>query len=257
MEYLVPLAIVLVIVIAVVVASRFMGRKGRALQDAEGPRPRTAKPTPRRPRATREMAEEASARLTPEAHRAVYSLIARQQVLNAVQAYRKATRSSLGQAAAAVAALAEFPQPSPDPVADGQPSAEEDIVESDPTRAEPERAEPTRAEPTPVEPEPAEPEPAEPEPAGPKPAGPASAGPEPVAPKPAVAAGTYRYRAIVSRGDEVREVASTRLNEEIFGRIRSLALSGDLDGAARLLRGHADVSEGDAREFVSMIGPDD
>jgi hypothetical protein len=237
MEYLVPLAIVLVIVIAVVVASRFMGRKGRALQDAEGPRPRTAKPTPRRPRATREMAEEASARLTPEAHRAVYSLIARQQVLNAVQAYRKATRSSLGQAAAAVAALAEFPQPSPDPVADGQPSAEEDIVESDPTRAEPERAEPERAEPTPVEP--------------------ATAGPEPVAPKPAVAAGTYRYRAIVSRGDEVREVASTRLNEEIFGRIRSLALSGDLDGAARLLRGHADVSEGDAREFVSMIGPVD
>jgi hypothetical protein len=237
MEYLVPLAIVLVIVIAVVVASRFMGRKGRALQDAEGPRPRTAKPTPRRPRATREMAEEASARLTPEAHRAVYSLIARQQVLNAVQAYRKATRASLGQAAAAVAALAEFPQPSPDPVADGQPSAEEDIVESDPTRAEPERAEPERAEPTPVEP--------------------ATAGPEPVAPKPAVAAGTYRYRAIVSRGDEVREVASTRLNEEIFGRIRSLALSGDLDGAARLLRGHADVSEGDAREFVSMIGPVD
>lgn len=247
MEYLVPLAIVLVIVIAVVVASRFMGRKGRALQDAEGPRPRTAKPTPRRPRATREMAEEASARLTPEAHRAVYSLIARQQVLNAVQAYRKATRSSLGQAAAAVAALAEFPQPSPDPVADGQPSAEEDIVESDPTRAEPERAEPERAEPTPVEPERAEPTPAES----------ATAGPEPVAPKPAVAAGTYRYRAIVSRGDEVREVASTRLNEEIFGRIRSLALSGDLDGAARLLRGHADVSEGDAREFVSMIGPVD
>lgn len=247
MEYLVPLAIVLVIVIAVVVASRFMGRKGRALQDAEGPRPRTAKPTPRRPRATREMAEEASARLTPEAHRAVYSLIARQQVLNAVQAYRKATRSSLGQAAAAVAALAEFPQPSPDPVADGQPSAEEDIVESDPTRAEPERAEPERAEPTPVEPERAEPTPVEP----------ATAGPEPVAPKPAVAAGTYRYRAIVSRGDEVREVASTRLNEEIFGRIRSLALSGDLDGAARLLRGHADLSEGDAREFVSMIGPVD
>lgn len=237
MEYLVPLAIVLVIVIAVVVASRFMGRKGRALQDAEGPRPRTAKPTPRRPRATREMAEEASARLTPEAHRAVYSLIARQQVLNAVQAYRKATRSSLGQAAAAVAALAEFPQPSPDPVADGQPSAEEDILESDPTRAEPESARPKPAGPTPVEP--------------------ATAGPEPVAPKPAVAAGTYRYRAIVSRGDEVREVASTRLNEEIFGRIRSLALSGDLDGAARLLRGHADVSEGDAREFVSMIGPVD
>ncbi|WP_171814315.1 hypothetical protein [Arthrobacter dokdonensis] len=237
MEYLVPLAIVLVIVIAVVVASRFMGRKGRALQDAEGPRPRTAKPTPRRPRATREMAEEASARLTPEAHRAVYSLIARQQVLNAVQAYRKATRSSLGQAAAAVAALAEFPQPSPDPVADGQPFADEDILEPGPESAVP--------------------KPAGAEPAGAEPAEPATAGPEPVAPKPAVAAGTYRYRAIVSRGDEVREVASTRLNEEIFGRIRSLALSGDLDGAARLLRGHADVSDGDAREFVSMIGPVD
>lgn len=215
MEYLVPLVIVLVIVIAVIVGARIMGRRGRAMQDAQGPRPRTAAPAQRRPRATREMAVEASAKLSPEAHRAVYSLIARQQVLNAVKAYRKATNSSLGQSAAAVAALAEFPQPLPEPVATEAPLVVKDILQAVP--------------------KPAEAKPAEPGPA----------------------AGAYRYRAIVSRGEEVREVASTRLNEEVFGRIRSLALSGDLDGAARLLRDHADISGDDAREFVSMIGPDE
>jgi hypothetical protein len=217
MEYLVPLVIVLVIVIAVIVGARVMGRRGRAMQDAQGPGPRTAAPAQRRPRATREMAVEASAKLSPEAHRAVYSLIARQQVLDAVKAYRKATNSSLGQSAAAVAALAEFPQPLPEPVAAEAPLLVEDILE---------------AVPKPAVPKPAEAKPAE-------------SGP---------AAGAYRYRAIVSRGEEVREVASTRLNEEVFGRIRSLALSGDLDGAARLLRDHADISGDDAREFVSMIG---
>ncbi|NVM93373.1 hypothetical protein [Arthrobacter wenxiniae] len=222
MEYLVPLVIVLVIVIAVIVGARVMGRRGRAMQDAQGPGPRTAAPAQRRPRATREMAVEASAKLSPEAHRAVYSLIARQQVLDAVKAYRKATNSSLGQSAAAVAALAEFPQPLPDPVAAEAPLLVEDILE---------------AVPKPAVPKPAVPKPAEAKPAEPGPA-----------------AGAYRYRAIVSRGEEVREVASTRLNEEVFGRIRSLALSGDLDGAAGLLRDHADISGDDAREFVSMIG---
>ncbi|PYI67834.1 hypothetical protein CVV68_08165 [Arthrobacter livingstonensis] len=205
MEYLVPLVVVLVIIIAVVVASRFMGRKGRALQDAAGPQPRTAKPPRGQPQATREVAAEASAKLTPEAHRAVYSFIARHQVLNAVKAYRKATNASLGQSAAAVAALAQFPQASPEPAATEVPLHVEDILKA----------------------------------------------------APAPAPGAYRYRAIVSRGDEVREVASTRLNEELFGQIRSLALSGDYDGAAGLLRDHADISPDDAREFVSMIAPEE
>ena len=67
----------------------------------------------------------------------------------------------------------------------------------------------------------------------------------------------YRYRAIVSRGEEVREVASTRLNEDIFQQIRSLALGGNYDDAAALLRRHADIAEDQAREFVSMIGPEE
>src|SRR5665213_1019975 len=114
MEYLVPLVIVLVIVIVVIWVARYTGRKGRALQDTATSKPEAATATRRGPQVTRELAAEASAKLTPEAHRAVYSLIARKQVLNAVQTYRKATGTSLGKSAAAVAAMAEFPQPSPE-----------------------------------------------------------------------------------------------------------------------------------------------
>ena len=67
----------------------------------------------------------------------------------------------------------------------------------------------------------------------------------------------YRYRAIVSRGEEIREVASTRLNEDIFRRIRELALSGDYESAARMLREHADIGVAEAKEFVSMIGTEE
>ena len=74
---------------------------------------------------------------------------------------------------------------------------------------------------------------------------------------PKAAANVYRFRAIVSQGDEVREVASTRLNAEIYAHIRQLALAGNYDGAARLLQDHADIGVAEAHEFVSMIGPDD
>ncbi|NKX55621.1 hypothetical protein [Arthrobacter mobilis] len=67
----------------------------------------------------------------------------------------------------------------------------------------------------------------------------------------------YRYRAIVSKGDEIREIASTRLNDEIFARIRETALSGDLPAAARLLREHSDAGEQEALEFVALIGPEE
>lgn len=63
----------------------------------------------------------------------------------------------------------------------------------------------------------------------------------------------YKYRAIVSRGDEVREIRSSRLNDENYGQIRALALSGKYDEAASMLREYADVSEGDALDFVTMI----
>ncbi len=237
MEYVVPLIIVLVIVLAVVVGSRLMGRRSRSVQaPAEEGRAQMHPPVQsagtkgqdkasRRGREiTREVAEEASARLTPESHQRVYSLIAQHQVLNAVKEYRKATHLGLGDAAAAVAALAEFPQPTPEPEPQ-VPSASESLTVDDIINA------------TPVA---------------------MTADPEakPSAAKPAATSG-YRYRAIVSRGEDVREVASTRLNEEIFGQIRRLALTGNYDGAAHLLREHADIGETEAHEFVSMITADE
>lgn len=214
MEYLVPLLIVVLVVVVVAVVARLMGRKARAAQGSTGTQSAEGTTRRRGREVTREMAQEASAKLSPEAHRSIYSLIARQQMLNAVQEYRKATKSGLGESAAAVAALAQFPQPSPEPavpVATETPLTVADIIAAAPVAA------------------------------------------QPLAPAPSA----YRYRAIVSRGDEVREVASTRLNEEIFAHIRTLARSGDYDAAASLLRDHADIGEADAREFVSMIGPED
>lgn len=232
MEYVVPLIIVLVIVLAVVVGSRLMGRRNRSVQaPAEEGRTQMHPPVQlagskgqdkasRRGREiTREVAEEASARLTPESHQRVYSLIAQHQVLNAVKEYRKATHLGLGDAAAAVAALAEFPQPTPE-VEPQVPGASEPLTVEDIITAAP-----------------------------------AARTAEPAA-KPAATSG-YRYRAIVSRGEDVREVASTRLNEEIFGQIRRLALTGNYDGAAGLLREHADIGETEAQEFVSMITADE
>lgn len=229
-----PLLILLVVVIVVVVAARLVGRRNRVPQDpshddisdsgasAPAGTPRAKPKGFRRGREiSRESAEEASARLTPESHQRVYSLIAQHQVLNAVQAYRKATRMGLGDSAAAVAALAQFPQPSPEgamPTVRETPLTVEDIMQAAPE------------------------------------AGTAAADAQP---QPAATPKTYRYRAIVSRGEDVREVASTRLNEDIFRHIRDLAQSGNYDGAARLLRDHADIGETDAQEFVSMIGPED
>lgn len=211
MEYLVPMLIVVLVVIVVTVVAWLMGRKTRPSQNAANSVPAGGNAKRHGREITREMAQEASAKLTPETHQSVYSLIARQQVLNAVKAYRSATGTSLGESAAAVAALAQFPQPSPAPAvasATESPLTVADIVAAAPVPA--------------------------------------------VAPAPHA----YRYRAIVSQGEEVREVASTRLNEEIFGHVRALAQSGDYDGAARLLRDHADIGEEDAKEFVSMIEPD-
>lgn len=258
MEYVVPLVIVLVIVIVVIAGARFMGRRGtqtqgRAQQHSpgqeqgqeqrQGPHsvhdrnrdsvssaPEAARKRSRN-EITREDAQEASARLSPEAHRRVYALIAQHQVLNAVKEYRKATKTGLGDAAAAVAALAQFPQPTPEPATPAQFPQHEPTTQTAPSIKE----------------------------------GPLtvddiiSATPSVATPAtPAVAAtGSYRYRAIVSQGNEVREVASTRLNAEIYGQIRQLALSGNHDEAVRLLRDHSDVGEAQALEFVSMIGPDE
>jgi hypothetical protein len=248
MEYVVPLIIVLVIVIAVVAASRLLGRRGRSQQANRGgsasapasPRPKVAKGNRE---ITRENAEAASARLTPEAHRRVYSLIAQHQVLNAVKEYRKATSLGLGDSAAAVAALAQFPQATPHAVV---PRAE---VLAEPQGPEPKERRLTVEDIINAAPEPRVTESHAVQHAVPEPT---EAGPQPVA-----TPSTYRYRAIVSQGGDVREVASTRLNEQIFRQIRDLALAGNYDGASRLLRDHADIGETEAQEFVAMIDPED
>ncbi|MEO5778456.1 hypothetical protein [Arthrobacter oryzae] len=63
----------------------------------------------------------------------------------------------------------------------------------------------------------------------------------------------YRYRAIASKGDVTREVSSNMLNDEIYGRIRTLARSGDTEGAVRALTRHSDISTKQAREFIALL----
>ncbi|RKO22610.1 hypothetical protein D7Z96_13685 [Pseudarthrobacter phenanthrenivorans] len=63
----------------------------------------------------------------------------------------------------------------------------------------------------------------------------------------------YRYRAIASKGDVTREVSSNMLNDEIYGRIRTLARSGDTEAAAIALTRHSDISMKQAREFIALL----
>jgi hypothetical protein len=63
----------------------------------------------------------------------------------------------------------------------------------------------------------------------------------------------YRYRAIASKGDVTREVSSNMLNDEIYGRIRTLARSGDTEAAATALSKHSDISMKQAREFIALL----
>ena len=64
---------------------------------------------------------------------------------------------------------------------------------------------------------------------------------------------SYRYRAIASKGDVTREVSSNMLNDEIYGRIRTLARSGDTEAAATALTRHSDISMKQAREFIALL----
>lgn len=63
----------------------------------------------------------------------------------------------------------------------------------------------------------------------------------------------YRYRAIASKGDVTREVSSNMLNDEIYGRIRTLARSGDTAAAAAALTRHSDISLKQAQEFIALL----
>lgn len=219
MEFLLPLAIVVLIVVVGTVAARRMGQKDRPAHDAAGVKSIPEKAQRRGREVTREMAAEASSKLTPEVHRKIYSFIAQGEVLHAIKEYRQLTHEKLAESVTAVTALKQFPQPLPSPSAPAAaPSldAGTDFTVEDIVRAAPQ---------------------------------------VPVAPTAAQGPKAYRYRAIVYRGDEVREVVSTRLNEEIYSNIRLLALSKEYDGAARLLLDHADISEVQAQEFVRMIDP--
>ncbi|MDQ1596038.1 MAG: hypothetical protein QOH40_2594 [Arthrobacter pascens] len=63
----------------------------------------------------------------------------------------------------------------------------------------------------------------------------------------------YRYRAIASKGDVTREVSSNMLNDEIYGRIRTLAKSGNTEAAATALTKHSDITMKQAREFIALL----
>jgi hypothetical protein len=63
----------------------------------------------------------------------------------------------------------------------------------------------------------------------------------------------YRYRAIASKGDVTREVSSNMLNDEIYGRIRTLAKSGNVEAAATALTRHSDITMKQAREFIALL----
>ncbi|MDQ0674914.1 ribosomal protein L7/L12 [Pseudarthrobacter siccitolerans] len=63
----------------------------------------------------------------------------------------------------------------------------------------------------------------------------------------------YRYRAIASKGDVTREVSSNMLNDEIYGRIRTLARNGDTEAAVTALTRHSDISMKQAREFIELL----
>lgn len=132
-----PLAILLVVAAAVVLMIRAGVRRSRAsLGDALSGGP--------------DAAAAASSRLTEAQHRSIYSLIARGQTVQAIAAYREATRTRLVDARDAVLLMDRYPQPyrggatgspvTPTPDASGKPAP------SRPSTAEPSRTEPSLEE---------------------------------------------------------------------------------------------------------------
>jgi ribosomal protein L7/L12 len=165
---------------------------------AIGRRKATRGPEPAQPAATSpELARAAAAKLSEEAHRRLYALIAQGQAMAAIKLYYEATGDGLRASRDAVGALAAHPQPyrSPEAAAPEQDDDDDD---------EPQRF-------------------------------------------------PYRYRAIASKGDVTREVSSNMLNDEIYGRIRTLARNGDTEAAATALTRHSDISMKQAREFIELL----
>ncbi|MGM0930382.1 MAG: hypothetical protein ACQEXN_11815 [Actinomycetota bacterium] len=233
MEFVVPLLIVVLVVAIGLVIMRLAARNktSRAGQVRRSPNQPTAA-------TSKEAAAEASARLNQQQHTAIYALIAQGQALSAIREYRNATGAGLREAAGAVAQMSAHPQPyqaSPDDAPTLQPEDEE-LPEAAPEQPR-EDAESRQAAPGPAQAE--------------------DAPPQESADAPRAAPTGYRYRAIVSKGDTIREIASTRLNDDVFDRIRTAALGGDREDAVRLLLDHSEATEADAREFVDLIGPEE
>jgi ribosomal protein L7/L12 len=231
MEFVVPLLIVvLVIAIGLVIvrlaARNKTSRAGQVRRSPEQPAAATSK----------EAAAEASARLNQQQHTAIYALIAQGQALSAIREYRNATGAGLREATGAVAHMSAHPQPykaSPEDLPPIRP-ADEEPRETAPEQPQ-EEAETRQTPPAQAE----------------------NAPSQESSPAARSAPTGYRYRAIVSKGDTIREIASTRLNDDVYHRIRTAALGGDREDAVRLLLNHSEATEADAREFVDLIGPED
>ena len=110
---LIPVLILVLVAAAVLLAVRAWSRRGE-----------TARPAPRRsrPPTPRSWPGTAAARLTEDAHRRLYALIAQGQAMAAIKLYYEATGEGLRASRDAVAALAAHPQPfrapEPAPAAD-------------------------------------------------------------------------------------------------------------------------------------------
>jgi hypothetical protein len=193
---------------------------------------------------SKEAAAEASARLNQQQHTAIYALIAQGQALSAIREYRNATGAGLREATGAVANMSAHPQP--------YKASPEDLPPIRPADEEPRETAPEQPQ------EDAETRQTPPPQAEDALSAQAENAPSQESSPAARSAPTgYRYRAIVSKGDTIREIASTRLNDDVYHRIRTAALGGDREDAVRLLLNHSEATEADAREFVDLIGPED
>ena len=132
-----PLAILLVVAAVVVVVIRAGVRRSRtSLGDALAGGP--------------EAAAAAAARLTEAQHRSIYSLIARGQTVQAIAAYREATRARLTDARNAVLLMDRYPQPYRGAQAAGASPAAEGPVQEKPVQEKPAQEKPAQQKPAQV-----------------------------------------------------------------------------------------------------------
>ncbi|WP_138444853.1 hypothetical protein [Sinomonas susongensis] len=263
MENLLPPLLILLCVVAIVILMLRRGAR-RSKHSADGVLPGGP-----------EAAAAASSKLNEEQHRVVYSFIAQGLTVQAIAAYRQATGTRLVEARNAVLLMDRYPQafggragrvgeqvlPKEDLPKEGLPrdeaaqpgsslhagpvgdSADEHAVPGTADEAAG-RSEPDAAVPAPAAPHPREEAPPS---SSQKPKVPTTLGERSTTRYP------YRYRAIVSNGQQTLEVASNLLNDEIYAEIKALAQIGDAEDAARMLWRHSDISIEEARAFVELL----